>query len=136
MLVIRLGGGRRTLEADVPGLFPLLLIMSPLVLDAPPKAMRAPSRAAPFAESSMFLLPAEEGAREGLLCAPAMPQRAAVRGSTVPGEHRIQSGGAREGGGRRPGWAVVGGERGRVVLRVGGCWQGVLVQDAGMVAMP
>jgi hypothetical protein len=64
----------RRLDAGVLGLFPLLRTISPLLLDAPPNAIKAPSRAALLA---MSLLLAVEGAREGLLCVPVMPQRSA-----------------------------------------------------------
>lgn len=83
------GGPRRL----VAGLLPLLLTISPLLFEAPPKAMRAPSSAALFCGPVMSLLPMEEGARDGLLCVPAMPQRATCRSRSVKIEHRIQSSG-------------------------------------------
>jgi len=57
------GGFLRRLDPGVTfGLFPLLLTRSPLLLDAPPKAIKAPSSAALVVVS---LLSAVEGTRDG-----------------------------------------------------------------------
>lgn len=84
------GWPRRLDEAC--GLFPLLRTMSPLLLDAPPKASSAPSSAALLFAMSLLLwwLLAVDGARDGVLCEPDMPQRATGRYQRVDVSHRIQ----------------------------------------------
>lgn len=91
-------GGRR-LDPDVPGLLPLLRTMSPLRCEAPPKAMRAPSRAALPEGPDIWGLGVEVEARDWGLCEPAMPQRATVRDGRVVWEHRIQASEVNEGPG-------------------------------------
>lgn len=83
-------GGRR-LDPDVPGLLPLLRTMSPLRCEAPPKAMRAPRRAALLDGPVISWLDVEVEARDWGLCKPAMPQRATVRSRRGRWEHRIQA---------------------------------------------
>jgi hypothetical protein len=66
----------RRLDSGVLGLFPLLRSISPLLFEAPPNAINAPSRAALLLAMSLLL--AVEGARDRGLCMPDMPQRATV----------------------------------------------------------
>lgn len=71
-------------------------MMSPLLFDAPPNAIKAPSSAALFAES---LVLAVDGARDRGLCALDMPQSACCWIVRVQVSHRIQ-------------WQVMGGASG------------------------
>ena len=77
------------LVAGVAGLFPLLRKISPLLFEAPPNAIKAPSRAA-LLLTIVSLLLAVEGAREGVLCERDMPQRAARRSDEESCWHRVQ----------------------------------------------
>lgn len=77
------------LVAGVAGLFPLLRKISPLLFEAPPNAIKAPSRAA-LLLTIVSLLLAVEGAREGVLCERDMPQRAAQRSVEESCWHRVQ----------------------------------------------
>jgi hypothetical protein len=76
------------LDAGVAGLLPLLRRISPLLFEAPPNAINAPSRAALLLVMSLLL--AVEGAREGVLCERDMPQRGARGSGEVSCGHRIQ----------------------------------------------